>query len=180
MIRDVQNALAEHGLNLNMDKCVIQTSRTDAQLQPLDVDGQMIPMVSATVGFKILGTQWTLQGRTSAELHDRIAAAWSKFYSLWPMLGKKDGNLAKQLRVFDSSITQTALWCNESWLLTVKEKRLLESTQNSLLREMARPRKHPQEDWLDWVKRSTRAVRKAAGSVGIRFWLPAHLKAKGG
>ena len=84
------------------------------QLQPLDVDGQMIPMVSETAGFKILGTQWTLQGRTSAELHRRIAAAWRKFYALWPMLGKRDGGLAKKLRVFDSSVTQTALWCNES------------------------------------------------------------------
>ena len=180
MIRDVRNSLAEHGLNLNMDKCLIQTSCMDVQLQPLDVDGQMIPMVSATAGFKILGTQWTLQGRTSAELRSRIAAAWRKFHSLWPMLGKRDGGLAKKLRVFDSSVTQTALWCNESWLLTVNEKRLLESAQNCMLGKIAGPRRRPQEEWLDWVTRSTRAARKAAESAGIRMWLQAHLKAKWG
>ena len=88
--------------------------------------------------------------------------------------------LAKKLRIFDASVTQTALWCNESWLLTVKEKRLLQSTQNCMLRKIAGPRRRPLEDWLDWVKRSTRAARKAAASVGIRMWLDAHLKAKWG
>ena len=49
-----------------------------------------------------------------------------------------------------------------------------------MLRKMAGPRKHPQEDWLDWVKRSSRGVRKVAESVGIRLWFPAHLKVKWG
>jgi len=178
MIKDVQQALAEHGLNLNIDKCLVQTSRLDISLQPLLVDGQPIPMVSASDGFKSLGTQWTLHGRTSAELHARIGAVWRKFHTLWPLLGKRDGNLSQKLKVFDASVTQTALWCCESWLLTKTEKRLLESTQNNMLRRIAGPRRRPEEQWVDWVKRSTRAARKSAQAVGIRFWLEAHLRAK--
>ena len=143
MIRDVKEALARHGLNLNMDKCLIQTSRADVPIQPLMVDGQSIPMVSASTGFKSLGTQWTFHGRTSAELRSRIGAAWAKFHSLWPLLGKRDGNLSQKLRVFDASVTQTVLWCSESWLLTVKEKRLLVTTQNRMLRRIAGPGRRP-------------------------------------
>ena len=118
MIKDVKAALATHGLNLNIDKCLIQTNCPTAAIQPITVDGQAIPMVSASAGFKVLGTQFTLQGKCSAELKCRMSAAWGKFHSLWPLLGKRDGNLGKRLRLFDGSVSQTALWCSESWLLT--------------------------------------------------------------
>ena len=64
-------------------------------------------MVAPEEGFKVLGTQYTLAGRCSAEIRARAAAAWGKFYALWPILGKKGGNLTKKLRIFDASVTQT-------------------------------------------------------------------------
>ena len=149
IIKDVRVALAHHGLNLNMDKCMIQTSRADVPIHPLVIDGQSIPMVLACEGFKVLGTQFTLHGRTSAELRARIGAAWAKFHSLWLLFGKRDGNLMKKLRVFDATVTQTVLWCSESWLLTLKEKRLLVSTQNNMLRKVAGPKRRPEEPWVD-------------------------------
>ena len=62
MLRDVKAALAEHGLNLNMDKCLVQTSCCNAKIQDIEIDGETIPMVRPTEGFKVLGTQLTLQG----------------------------------------------------------------------------------------------------------------------
>ena len=135
-------------------------------------------MVLPTAGFKVLGTQFTLQGRTAVEVKARISAAWSKFFALWPVLGKRDGNLMKRLRLFDCSVSQILLWCNESWLLTVKEKRLLKSTQNQMLRRIVGPRRRPEEPWVDWIKRSTLAARKIATQAGVRFWLQAHLQSK--
>ena len=176
MVRDVRSALAEHGLNLNMDKCLVQSTRPGAHLRPFIVDG--IPMVEATKGFKILGTQFTLEGRCSAEVKHRMAAAWGKFHSLWPLLGKKGGNLNKRLRLFDSCDTQTALWCSESWLLIWKEKQLLQTTQRAMLRRIAGPRRRPEEDWVDWIKRSTRKALVAAKVAGIRMWEESHLKSK--
>ena len=92
MIRDVRDELAKHGLNLNMDKCQVQTNRPNAPIVPIKLDGADIPMVPSEVGFKLLGTQFTLIGRCSAELRLRISAAWGKFHALWPLLGKRDGN----------------------------------------------------------------------------------------
>ena len=178
MIKDVRAALAEHGLNLNVDKCLVQSSCPDVLLQPIEIDGQRIPMVSATAGFKVLGTQFSLQGRCAAEVKSRMSAAWGKFHSLWPLLGKRDGNLSKRLRIFDSSVTQTAFWCSESWLLTRKEKQLLQTTQNSMLRRIAGPRRRPDEGYVDWIRRSTRKAIARAKEAGIRFWQAAHLKSK--
>jgi hypothetical protein len=178
MIRDVRHELAKHGLNLNMDKCLIQTNMPGVTVAPIKVDGTEIPMVCASKGFKILGTQYTLVGRCSAEIRARIKMAWGKFHQLWPLLGKRDGNLNKRLRLFDASVTQTVLWCCESWLITQAEKRLLKTTLHGMLRRIAGPRRRPLEDWLDWMKRSTRQAVGAARKHGIRLWHEAHLRAK--
>jgi hypothetical protein len=178
MIRDVRDALAQHGLNMNMGKCMIQTSSCNHSTESVDVDGEVIPVVEATDGFKVLGTQFTLHGRTSVEIKARMTAAWAKFHTLWPLLGKRDGNMVKRLQLFDSSVTQTALWCNESWLPTAREKRLLTSTQNQMLRRIAGPHRKPDEPWIDWIKRATRIARAAAKNAGIRFWLEDHFRSK--
>jgi hypothetical protein len=107
-----------------------------------------------------------------------MAAAWGKFHQLWPLLGKRDGNIHKRLRLFDTCVSQTLLWCSESWLLTQNEKRLLRSTQNHMLRRIAGPRRAPDELWIDWIKRSTPAAKKLAAEAGIRFWISAHLRSK--
>ena len=176
MIKDVRSALAQHGLNLNLDKCLAQATSGDTQ--PLIVEGAQIPMVSASEGFKVLGTQFTLLGRSSTDLKCRIAAAWAKFHTLWPLLGKRDGNLGKRLRLFDTCVGQTVLWCSESRVLTKSEKRLLQSTQRKMLRRIAGPRRRPEEDWVQWVRRSTRAALKEAREANVRLWLETHLRSK--
>ena len=54
--------LIQHGLSLNMEKCLVQTNSATAHIAPINVEGQSIPMVTATEGFKVLGTQFTLLG----------------------------------------------------------------------------------------------------------------------
>ena len=135
-----------------------------------------MPMVPSSEGFKVLGTLFTLQGRTSAEIRSRISASWAKICYLWPVLGKRDGNLAKRLRLFNACVTQTALGCNESWLLTQNKLRMLQSTQTNMLRETAGPRRRPEETWVEWTQRSTRTARSLAQQAGVRMWLETHLQ----
>ena len=157
---------------------VVQTDCPNADIVDFMLDGDRIPMVAASEGFKILGTMFTLVGRTSVEVAARLRAAWGKFHQLWPLLGKRDGNLHKRLKLFDASVTQTLLWCNESWVLTQREKQALTSTQNQMLRRIAGPRRRPDELWVDWVKRSTRSARAQAKVARVRFWVDAHLRSK--
>ena len=122
MIRDVKTAYSKHGLSLNFDKCAVQSNSPNGMNGEVIVDGECIPIVHPTQGFKVLGTQVTLLGRTTVELQARIAAAWGKFHKLWPLIGKRDGPLDKRLKLFDMTVTQTMLWGSESWNLTVVEK----------------------------------------------------------
>ena len=178
MVKEVRAALEGHGLNLNVDKCVVQSTHPGVRMRPIVIDGQHIPMVSSTEGFKVLGTQFTPQGRCSAEVKSRMSAAWGKFHSLWPLLSKRDGNLSRRLRLFDTSVTQAALWCSESWLLTQREKQMLKTTQHAMLRRIAGPRRRPDKEWVQWIKRSARVAVARAKEAGIRLWQTAHLKSK--
>ena len=86
--------------------------------------------------------------------------------------------MIKRLRLFDMTITQTALWGNESWNLTQKEKRQLKSTFHNMIRRIAGVARSPEEPWLDWIKRSTRTACREARHIGIRFWLQRHISSK--
>jgi hypothetical protein len=177
MIRDVKDTLAKHGLSLNLEKCSVQTN-SGSQATQLEVDGVAVPIVTPSQGFKILGTKLTLHGRTSAEVTARINAGWAKFHQILPLIGRRDGQLKERLRLFDMCVTQTVLWCCESWNLTQAEKRRLQTVQNDMLRRIAGPRRGAEEEWLDWIKRSTRKARTAAKNAGVRFWVEAQLQKK--
>ena len=147
-------------------------------MSSLELESHRIPMVGPTEGFKVLGTRFTLRGRTSAEVRARIGAAWGKFKMLWPLLGRKGCDLVKKLRLFDTCVGQTLLWCNESWILTVAEQRVLRSTQKWMLRRIAGNSRRPDEPWLDWIRRSTRVARARALHAGVRMWVEHHLRCK--
>ena len=97
---------------------------------------------------------------------------------MWPVLGKRDGNLQRRLCLFDTCVTPCVLWCCETWLLTDKEKRLLKTTQNQMLRRIAGPRRALEESWVNWIQRSTRKARAYAKQAGLRSWLDIHYTKK--
>jgi hypothetical protein len=179
MISEVKAVLLEHGLKLNASKCKIQTNDPNASLQPVRVDAEdVIPMVSASMGFAVLGTTFTLIGRTSAEIKSRIAAAWRKFHQLWPMLGRREADIHKRLKLFDATVGHTFLWCCETWNPTKTERKRFQSVQNDMLRRIAGPRRQPEQKWVDWIQASTRVARGHARRAKIRMWDEAHLQKK--
>ena len=50
--------------------------------------------------------------------------------------------------------------------------------QRSMLRRFAGPRRRPDEDFVSWIRRSTRAATQTADAAGVRCWVMEHLKAK--
>ena len=112
------------------------------------------------------------------EFQHRLRAAWGKFHELWPLLGKRDASLHKRLRLFDSTVTKAALWCSESWTLTVKEKKQLRTAQRDMLRRFAGPKRKPDETYVDWIQRATHAAECRARNAGSKRWLDLHLNSK--
>ena len=177
MLHDIQRALADIGLNLNADKCSIQCSVPQASSLVV-VDGQQFPVICRDAGFKVLGTRFTLNGSTGAEFDLRMQAAFGKFNELWPLLGKRDSCLRRRLQLFQATVTKSALWCAESWTLTVAQKRHLRAVQRHFLRKIAGPRRAPDEDYIERIRRSTHIAEKRARDTGIECWLMQFLHMK--
>ncbi len=172
MLKDIREAFEKVGLKMNISKCKIQTNahtkRTPSHLQ---IDGLSFPIVPPTEGFKFLGTQFTLCGGVDAELDARIAAAWGKFHTLWPLLRRRDTDPMKRLRLFDSNVGRSVLWCCESWSLTVKQKHRLQTTERAMLRRFAGPRRAPEEDYITWLRRATHSAEAVRDQAGISSWI---------
>ena len=178
MLHDIQEGLAEIGLNLNADKCYIQSSRPLGRSCSLQVDGASFPIISRDEGFKILGTTYTLNGNTDLEFDKRMNAAYGKFHELWPLLGKRDANMNKRIKLFEATVTKSALWCSESWTLSVAQKRNLRAVQRSMLRRIAGPRRHAEEDYLTWIRPATKTADERAREAGCDCWLKQFLRKK--
>jgi len=179
MLQDIRRGLAEIRLNLNADKCYIQSS-APTRKSSLQFDGMNCPVVSTDVGFKALGTAFTLNGSTNAEFENRMQAAYGKFHQLWPLLQKKDANLKKRVQLFQAIVSQSALWCCESWTLSVAQKRHLRAVQRNLLRRFVGPRRKPNEDYLTWIRRATPIADALARQAGCECWLKQYLQQKVG
>ena len=107
VLRDLVDELKECGLDLNINKCVVQSNTDD--LRPVRVADHDVKVVPSTEGFRILGTHFCLKGRCAIEIGERIAAGWAKFYQLWPLLSPKRGDIRKRMQLFDRCVTASVL-----------------------------------------------------------------------
>ena len=178
MIQELREALGRIGLSLNPEKCAVQSSSSRNRKKSIDIDGVSYNIVNNSVGFKVLGTLVTLNGNSDAEFAARIAAGWAKFHHLLPLFKKRDANLRKRLRLFDTTVSKTVLWGCESWALTAKQKKFLRTTRRLMLRRFAAPRRGQDEDYVSWIKRATRRVEQLSDSAAITCWQSQYLRAK--
>jgi hypothetical protein len=179
MLCDIERTLRQVGMRLNTDKCNIQRSmggRRDSRR--FSVAGKLIQLVPNTEGFKVLGTICTLNGKTDVEFASRLQVGWNKFFALRPLLTKRDSSIVKRMQLFNSTVSKTVLWCSESWKLTVKQKRHLQATQRSMLRRIVCIKRHPDEDYVDWIRRATRRAEGLARAAGVPCWVEEHLNCK--
>ena len=116
MLGVFDSELSKIGLNVNADKCNLQCSNWPADRSGvLEVDGIAYPVVQRNGRFGLRGTVFTLDGSSEVEFDHGIKAAWSKFWSLRRLLGKRDGSLTQRLRLLESSVAKTRLWCTRTW-----------------------------------------------------------------
>ena len=93
-------------------------------------------------------------------------------------LGKRDADITRRLKLFQATVTQTALWCSESWTLTAAQKKHLKAVQRNMLRRCAAPCRHPDEDYLTWVRCATKSADQRARDAGCDCWLKQFLRRK--
>ena len=94
------------------------------------------------------------------------------------LLCRHSCSLKRRLKLFDATVSKTVLWCTESWNLSKDQLRELQSTQNEMLCRIIGQKRRPDEDWVLWVKHTTRHARILVESYNISLWSAAHLEKK--
>jgi hypothetical protein len=180
MFLDLRGELAKYGLSLHPTKCNAQTNIENWDCRGIVElgDGLSVDVVAEGTGLKILGTQVFLRTGSTEELQSRIAAGWSSLYAMKDLLLNAKISVRKRLKLLDTSVGSTVLWCTESWALKVDDKLTLKSAQNSMLRRVVGVRRFENEDYIEWITRATRTARRLARSAGVRCWQEAHADRK--
>ena len=82
------------------------------------------------------------------------------------------------MRLFQATLSQTALWCYKFWTLTAAQKRHLRAVQGNMLRCFAGPRSQTDEDYLTWDRRATKEADKNTRNAGVDYWRRQYLHKK--
>ena len=100
------------------------------------------------------------------------------FWSMKPLLLNQAVSIRRRLKLFDTTVGSAVTWCCESWTPRKDELRRLETARRSMLRKIVGCGRKPEEDWVDWIQRTTRKALQWASRAGIHSWTDRHFKRK--
>ena len=100
------------------------------------------------------------------------------FWSMTRQLQNKKMSLKKRMELFDATVSSCVLWFAQSWTPRVEELNRLTSTRHAMLRRIVGTKRRPDEEWLEWFRRSTHSAARAASTYGVRNWTTAHRRCK--
>ena len=87
-------------------------------------------------------------------------------------------SVKRRLRLFDQTVSSCALWGCQSWTPRAEELRSLESARRAMLRRIVGAGRLPEEEWVHWIRRTTRKATLLAQACNVREWVKAHAMSK--
>ena len=206
MLTELQEAASTVGLQLHMGKTKIMTNthQNDAHVQIGDDKVEILPPDGCTA---YLGRNLSLLNSHDVELEHRLKTAWSKFMCHKHILCNKAYPLHQRLKVFDSTVTNTALYGSGVWAMTEERRIKLKTTQRRMLRwmlgsgrrrvqetpgsdesdgEIAEPddgkdqaaENDKIEDWVSWIKRTTQMAETHMQRARVEDWIAGQRRRK--
>ena len=94
------------------------------------------------------------------------------------LLINRNVSINRRLKLFESTVSKCVLWCTESWSPRAEELRELDVARNGMLRRLVGCLRGADEEWLDWLRRTTRKARGWAEKAGLVDWSCAHFRQK--
>ena len=133
-------------------------------------EGFSVHVLDEGLPLKVLGTVVSLEDTTQVEIDHRIATSWRRFWALKRLLLNQNVSIKQRLRLFDSTVGSCMLWCCRSWTPRVQEVKRINSAWHSMLRRICKNSRGSEENYVDWIRRSTARARRLAEGAGIRNW----------
>lgn len=129
-IQEVAQQSRKAGLELNAKKTKLMTNSTEDIIK---LDNQELEYVNE---YTYLGQTMSFNNATRKEIQRRISAAWSKFWGLKFILTSKAYSIKMKKDIMDSCILPLLLYGAQTWALTSRERRMLQTCQRKMERKI--------------------------------------------
>jgi hypothetical protein len=127
--------LTQHGFHIPVDEISVCTTAPDDSPCRVHVGGSRLIRKPRAVGYKVLGTILSFDGRNSAEIKDRMNKAERAFWANRTSFINKSNNIVSKLKLLAEILRAVGLWCACVWHLTQKQKSQLRALQTKLMRK---------------------------------------------
>ena len=171
MIVDLQSEAQRYGLKIHMGKTVVLTNKADKRPASVDCCGCSIRVAKAEEAEKYLGRKLSINQCHETEVDNRISSGWGAFFKSKGALCNRNVLLKDRLRLFEAVVAPCVLYACGTWAVSADSTRKLRSAQRRMLRWMVGTPKQPQEDWVDFLKRSTQVSEELARKHGVCDWV---------
>ena len=100
----------------------------------ITVDNIQIEILSKEDSARYLGQKITFEDQETAEIKNRLKAAWAAFHKYRQELTSKGYRLYHTLRLFNMVVTPTLIYASGTWTLTQNHEKMIKTAQRKMLR----------------------------------------------
>ena len=100
----------------------------------ITVDNIQIEILAKGDSARYLGQKITFEDQETAEIKNRLKAAWAAFHKYRQELTSKCYRLCHRQRLFNMVVTPTLTFASGTWTLTQKHEKMMKTAQRKMLR----------------------------------------------
>ena len=171
MLADLSVEAAKYGLKIHMGKTAILTNTAAKRPDSIECRGESVRVVQPEGAEKYLGRKFAMDKYHQTELAHRIASGWGAFFKSKEILCNRALPLFDRLRLFEATVTPCVLYACGTWTLSADLERQLRSSQRRMLRWIVGVRRHPDEEFVEYIKRATHTSNELALQSGVHDWV---------
>ena len=109
-----------------------------------------------------------------AELDGRIRAAWAAFSKYRAVFLSGSYSFASTAKLFNAAVSPVLLFACACWTMTVGMEQQLTTTRRKMLRAMLQARRPRDEEWVEFVRRTTATTETKMAELGYVDWVAAY------
>ena len=185
MVTEMKRAVADVGLEMHFGKTKIlanEQGRKQSHATNVDIDGHSVDILQPGESTKYLGREFGFTEYHVREIRHRVACGWAKFTTYKTELCDRRVSLHKRLKLFNCVVTPTVLYSSGCWTMTKEKQHDLQVAQRRMIRKIVQvPRMSSsgeEEDWVDYIRRSTRTAERCMEDNGVENWVAAQRRRK--
>ena len=131
----------------------------------------LVSVLAPSAAEKYLGRKLCADCYHETELDNRIAMGWAAFFKTKAVLCNRRLRLGSRMKLFESTVTPCVIYAGSTWSMTLDMERGLRSTRRRMLRWMVGVARRSEEDWPDYMRRSTHGCEALAERHGTVDWV---------